>query len=83
MTNMNTAKNQYRTAAGYQMDDRTLILRGGVYDGRTWIGVVSVGQRVFCGMDDAWSVEGMYVVTEQLNVTPDGVSANVAVPAFA
>jgi hypothetical protein len=74
---------QYRTAAGYQMDNRRLLLRGGIYDGRTWIGVVAVGKRVFCGGDDVWSTAGMYIVTEELVTDEDGQEANVAVPAFA
>jgi hypothetical protein len=65
------------------MDDRTLLLRGGIYDGRTWTGVIAVGKRVFCGGDDAWSTAGMYIVTEEIVTNDDGQAANVAVPAFA
>jgi hypothetical protein len=73
---------QYRTTAGYQMDDRRLILRGGELDGRSWVGVIAVGKRVFCGQG-SWSPAGIYLVTDQLEVGADGVEANVAVPAFA
>lgn len=76
-------RHQYRTAAGYQMDNRRLLLRGGIYDGRTWVGVVAVGKRVFCGGDDAWSTAGMYIVTEELGTDQDGEAVNIAVPAFA
>ena len=76
-------RNQYRTAAGYEMDDRRLLLRGGVYDGRLWVGRVAVGKRVFCGGDDEWSTEGIYLVLEQVETLDDGLPANVAVPAFA
>jgi len=76
-------RHQYRTVSGYQMDNRRLILRGGIYDGRTWVGVVAVGKRVFCGGDDPWSTAGMYLVTEEMTSTDDGEPANVAVPAFA
>ena len=34
-----STRNQYRTSARVQMDDRRLLLRGGRYDGRTWVGV--------------------------------------------
>jgi hypothetical protein len=43
------AKGEYRTSPQYEMDDRSLLLRGGDLDGRTWLGVVAVGDRVFCG----------------------------------
>lgn len=76
-------RNQYRRAARVQMDERKLLLRGGIYDGRQWSGVVSVGQRQFCGGDDAWSTEGIYVVTERVEKTEDGDEVNIAVPAFA
>lgn len=75
-------RNQYRTVAGYQMDDRRLWLRGGIYDGRSWVGVVAVGKRVFCGGDDAWSPAGMYLVTSEIITDDDGGQLNVAVPAF-
>jgi hypothetical protein len=65
------------------MDDRRLLLKGGVYDGRTWVGRVAVGKRVFCGGDDPWSTEGIYLVTDVVQVLDDGLPANVAVPAFA
>jgi hypothetical protein len=77
-----STRHQYRTVAGYEMDDRRLKLRGGVYDGRIWVGRVSVGSRVFCGGDDAWSTEGMYLVSAQVEVDDDG-PANIATPAFA
>lgn len=64
------------------MDDRRLILRGGDLDGCLWVGVVAVGQRVFCGQG-AWSVDGLYLVTDRVEVDADGIPANVAVPAFA
>jgi hypothetical protein len=76
-------RNVYRTVAGYQMDDRKLLLRGGIYDGRTWTGVVAVGKRVFCGGDEPWSTAGMYVVTEEVVTNEAGESMNIAVPAFA
>ena len=76
-------RHQYRIAAGYQMDDRKLSLRGGIYDGRTWVGVVAVGKRVFCGGDDAWSTAGMYLVTDEVESNEDGEVMNIAVPAFA
>jgi hypothetical protein len=72
----------YRTTAGYQMDERHLILRGGQLDGQKWVGVVAVGKRVFCGQGD-WSTSGMYLVTDEVVVDADGAEANVAVPAFA
>ncbi|GAA3635589.1 hypothetical protein GCM10022223_62520 [Kineosporia mesophila] len=78
-----STRNQYRRTSGYQMDDRKLLLRGGVHDGKIWTGVVAVGSRVFCGDQDAWSTEGIYLVTEQLETTDDGEEVNIAVPAFA
>ena len=78
-----STRNEYRTVSGYQMDDRKLLLRGGIYDGRRWSGVVAVGKRVFCGGDDAWSTAGLYVVTDQVETTEDGETVNIAVPAFA
>ena len=65
------------------MDDRRLLLRGGVYDGKTWVGVVAVGDRVFCGGDDAWSMSGIYLVTDLVEVDGDGEPASIARPAFA
>jgi hypothetical protein len=76
-------RHQYRTVSGYQMDERKLSLRGGIYDGRSWTGVVAVGKRVFCGGDDVWSTAGMYLVTEELGTNDDGDQVNIAVPAFA
>ncbi len=76
-------RNQYRTVSGYQMDERRLALRGGIYDGRSWTGVVAVGKRVFCGGDDAWSTDGMYLVTDEVGTDADGEPVNIAVPAFA
>ncbi len=81
-TTMSNIKNSYRRVAGYQMDERTLLLRGGAYDGRTWVGVVSVGERAFVG-DGAWATAGVYVVTAVVEVDDEGREANVAVPAFA
>jgi hypothetical protein len=78
-----STRHEYRTVSGYQMDDRKLVLRGGIYDGRSWTGVVAVGKRVFCGGDDAWSTAGMYVVTDQVETTESGETVNIAVPAFA
>jgi hypothetical protein len=78
-----STRHAYRTVSGYQMDDRKLLLRGGIYDGRTWTGMVAVGKRVFCGGDDAWSTAGMYLVTEEIHTDENGVPANIAVPAFA
>ncbi len=60
-----------------------LLLRGGRYDGRSWTGVVAVGSRVFCGETDAWSTEGIYLVTDQRETTASGEEGNIAVPAFA
>jgi hypothetical protein len=76
-------RHAYRTVAGYQMDDRKLLLRGGIYDGRTWTGVVAVGKRVFCGGDEPWSPAGVYIVTDEIATNDAGESVNVAVPAFA
>jgi hypothetical protein len=78
-----STRHQYRTVSGYEMDERELHLRGGIYDGRTWTGVVAVGKRVFCGGDDAWSTAGVYLVTEEVEPTESGGVANIAVPAFA
>lgn len=78
-----STRNQYRTTARVQMDDRRLLLRGGRYDGRTWVGVVGVGQRVFCGGDDPWSMAGLYLVSDVVETTADGGQANIAVPACA
>ena len=75
------AKGSYRTTSGFQWEDRLLVLRGGALDGRRWIGVVGVGERVFCG-DDPWTTSGVYVVTPEV-VDDDGRQANIAVPAFA
>jgi hypothetical protein len=78
-----STRHQYRTVSGYQMDDRKLLLRGGIYDGRSWTGVIAVGKRVFCGGDDAWSTAGMYVVTDEVQIDEAGQPVNIAVPAFA
>ena len=75
-------KNAYRRVAGYQMDDRRLLLRGGRYDGRTWVGVVAVGERRFVG-DGEWATSGVYVVTGLVETDDEGREVNVAVPAFA
>ena len=75
-------RNQYRTVAGYEMESRRLILRGGAYDGRRWEGVVAPGNRVFCG-DGEWAISGVYVVSEVVETDEDGRPANIAVPAFA
>jgi hypothetical protein len=77
-----STKNAYRTTAKYQLDDRKLILRGGALDGQSWTGVIAVGKRVVCG-DNGWSKEAVYLVTPEVEVDAEGVSANVAVPAFA
>jgi hypothetical protein len=75
-------RNQYRTTARVQMNDRHLLLRGGVYDGMTWVGVVAVGDRVFCGGDAPWSLAGMYLVTEAV-ADHEGEEVSIAVPVFA
>jgi hypothetical protein len=77
-----STRNQYRTVAGYEMNERRLRLRGGIYDGATWVGVVAVGGRVFCGGDDPWSTAGIYLVSDQIEVDEEG-PANTATPAFA
>ena len=78
-----STRHAYRTVSGYEMDDRKLLLRGGIYDGRTWTGIAAVGKRVFCGGDDVWSTAGMYLVTDEVQTDENGVPANIAVPAFA
>jgi hypothetical protein len=78
-----STRHAYRTVSGYQMDDRTLVLRGGIYDGRSWTGVVAIGKRVFCGGDEPWSTAGLYLVTDEIQTDNSGAPANVAVPAFA
>jgi hypothetical protein len=75
-------KGEYRTSARYQMDDRRLLLRGGDLDGRTWLGTVAVGDRVFCG-SGAWTPTEIYVVTAEIVADAEGRSCNVTVPAFA
>jgi hypothetical protein len=75
-------RNDYRTTAAHQMDERHLTLRGGALDGQSWTGVVAVGKRVFCGTG-TWSKEGLYLVTAQIEVGPEGTPRNVAIPAFA
>jgi hypothetical protein len=79
---LSNVKNSYRRTAGYQMDERRLLLRGGAYDGRTWVGVVAVGARAFVG-DGPWATAGVYIVTPTVEVDDEGREANVAVPAFA
>jgi len=76
------AKGAYGTSARYEMDDRWLLLRGGDLDGRTWLGTVAVGNRVFCG-SGPWTPTEIYVVTAEVVVDDEGRSYNVAVPAFA
>jgi hypothetical protein len=76
------ARGAYRTSARYEMDDRLLLLRGGDLDGRTWLGTVAVGSRVFCG-SGPWTPTEIYVVTADVVVDAEGRSCNVAVPAFA
>ena len=78
-----STRHAYRTVSGYEMDARQLLLRGGIYDGRSWTGVVAVGKRVFCGGDDPWSTAGMYLVTAEIQLDETGAPANIAVPAFA
>jgi hypothetical protein len=75
-------KGSYRTSARYEMDDRRLLLRGGQLDGRTWVGAVAVGSRVFCG-SGPWTPTEIYMVTAEVVVDDEGRSCNVAVPAFA
>lgn len=75
-------KNAYRRVPGYQMDDRRVVLRGGAYDGRTWVGVIAVGDRRFFG-DGPWVTSGVYVVTKTVETDDEGREVNVAVPAFA
>jgi hypothetical protein len=76
-----TTTGAYRTTSDFEWEDRRLLLRGGVLDGRRWVGVIGVGRRVFCG-DGPWSTSGIYVVTAE-TVDDDGRPANIAVPAFA
>jgi hypothetical protein len=76
-----TTTGGYRTTSDFEWEDRRLLLRGGVLDGRRWVGVIGVGRRVFCG-DGPWSTSGIYVVTAE-TVDDDGRPANIAVPAFA
>jgi hypothetical protein len=75
-------KNAYRRVSGYQMDDRRLLLRGGAYDGRTWVGVIAVGERRFLG-DGPWAMAGVYVVSGVVEADDEGREVNIAVPAFA
>ena len=81
-SNGTSARHQYRRVSDHQMDDRRLLLRGGECDGKIWVGVVAVGQRVFCG-DGAWSTSGVYVVTDSVVINDDGDPVTIAVPAFA
>lgn len=75
-------KNAYRRVSGYQMDDRRIVLRGGAYDGLTWVGVIAVGERRFFG-DGPWATAGVYVVSGVVETDDEGREVNVAVPAFA
>jgi len=75
-------KNAYRRVPGYQMDERRVLLRGGEYDGRTWVGVIAVGERRFFG-DGAWATTGVYVVSALVETDDEGREVNIAVPAFA
>lgn len=74
-------KSGYRTTSNYELEDRRLLLRGGPLNGRRWVGVIGVGQRVFCG-DGAWATSGVYLVTAE-TMDDAGQPANIAVPAFA
>jgi hypothetical protein len=76
-----TVRGGYRTTSDYEWEARRLVLRGGTLDGRRWVGMIGVGQRVFCG-DEPWSTSGVYLVTPEV-VDDEGLPANVAVPAFA
>lgn len=76
-----TRRGDYRTTSGYQMDDRRLRLRGGALDGRSWVGVVKVGQRVFCG-EGAWSAAELYLVTAEVTQDDEGRPENIAIPAI-
>jgi hypothetical protein len=80
--NSDHVKNAYRRVPGYQMDDRRVLLRGGEYDGRTWIGVIAVGERRFFG-DGPWATSGVYVVSGLVETDDEGHEVSVAVPAFA
>lgn len=75
-------KHQYRTTSAFQWEDRRLMFRGGPLDGRSWIGIIGVGKRIFCG-DGPWSMSGVYLVTAELTLDDEGRPANIAVPAFA
>ena len=75
-------KNAYRRVPGYQMDERRVLLRGGEYDGRTWVGVIAVGERRFFG-DGPWATAGVYVVSALVQTDEEGREVSVAVPAFA
>lgn len=77
-----TVKNQYRTTSTFQWEDRRLMLRGGPLDGRSWVAVVGVGKRIFCG-DGPWSTAGVYLVTAETGLDGEGRPASIAVPAFA
>jgi hypothetical protein len=78
----NHVKNAYRRVPGYQMDERRLLLRGGQYDGRTWVGVIAIGERRFFG-DGPWATSGVYVVSKLVETDDEGREVSVAVPAFA
>ncbi len=64
------------------MDERRVLLRGGEYDGRTWVGVISIGERRFFG-DGPWATPGVYVVSALVETDDEGRDTSVAVPAFA
>lgn len=82
-SNQVSARNQYRTVSGYQMENRRLLLRGGQYDGKIWVGVIAVGQRVFCG-EGEWATSGVYVVSDRVEIDEQsGEQVSIAVPAFA
>lgn len=75
-------RNAYHTTAAYEMDGRRLVLRGGALDGQSLTATVAVGKRVFCGTG-AWSKDGLYLVTAEIELSADGTPMNVAIPAFA
>ena len=80
MDDTSNARSQYVTHSRHQLDERLLLLRGGVLDGLRCAAVTSVGQRVQCG-EGEWSVDRLYLVTSQ-TVTVDGDVRSVAVPAL-
>jgi hypothetical protein len=76
-------KGQYRTSARVEMDPRKVLLRGGRYDGQIWVGVAAVGERVFCGGDDPWSMAGLYLVTALVEDSTESGAVNIAIPVLA